>query len=61
MTTRAAEAGATILAEPKNQFYGERSSKLVDPFGHVWMLGQHIEDVSIEEMQGRYAKLLAGA
>jgi uncharacterized glyoxalase superfamily protein PhnB len=59
MTARAAEAGAKILVEPKTQFYGERSSKIQDPFGHVWMLGQHIEDVSPDEMQRRYTKLLS--
>jgi PhnB protein len=61
MTARAAEAGAKILAEPKTQFYGERSSKIQDPFGHVWMLGQHIEEVSADEMQRRYTQLLSGA
>jgi PhnB protein len=59
MTARAAEAGAKILAEPKTQFYGERSSKIQDPFGHVWMLGQHIEEVSPNEMQRRYTDLLS--
>jgi uncharacterized glyoxalase superfamily protein PhnB len=59
MTARAAEAGAKILVEPKTQFYGERSSKIQDPFGHVWMLGQHIEDVAPDEMQRRYTKLLS--
>ena len=54
ITARAAEAGATVLMEPKDQFYGERSSKIVDPFGHQWMFGQHIEAVSPEEMQRRY-------
>lgn len=59
MTQLAAEAGAKILAEPKTQFYGERSSKIQDPFGHVWMLGQHVEEVSPDEMQRRYTKLLS--
>jgi PhnB protein len=59
MTELAANAGAKILAEPKTQFYGERSSKIQDPFGHVWMLGQHIEEVSPEEMQRRYTELLS--
>jgi uncharacterized glyoxalase superfamily protein PhnB len=59
MTDRAAKAGAKILVEPKTQFYGERSSKIQDPFGHVWMLGQHIENVSPDEMQRRYTKLLS--
>ena len=59
MTSRAATAGAQVLAEPKTQFYGERSSKIRDPFGHIWMLGQHVEDVSPEEMQRRYSELLS--
>jgi PhnB protein len=58
-TRRAREAGAKILSEPKTQFYGERSSKVLDPYGHVWMLGQHVEDVSPEEMQQRYISLLS--
>jgi PhnB protein len=60
LTDRARDSGAKILMEPKDQFYGERSSKFVDPFGHLWMLGQHIEDVSPDEMQKRYDALLAG-
>jgi uncharacterized glyoxalase superfamily protein PhnB len=59
MTQLAADAGAKILAEPKTQFYGERSSKIQDPFGHVWMLGQHVEEISPDEMQRRYTKLLS--
>ncbi len=59
MTSRAAEAGAKILAEPKTQFYGERSSKIQDPFGHIWLLGQHVDDVSLEEMQRRYTALFS--
>jgi PhnB protein len=58
MTDRARQAGGKIVSEPKDQFYGERSSKFVDPFGHQWMLGQHIEAVSPEEMQARYTELL---
>src|SRR5689334_6473359 len=59
MTARAAAAGAKVLAEPKTQFYGERSAQIQDPFGHIWMLGQHVEDVSPEEMQRRYKELLS--
>lgn len=59
MTTHAANAGAKIINEPKTQFYGERSSKLEDPFGHQWMLGQHVEDVSPDEMQRRYTAILS--
>jgi len=59
ITQTAANVGAKILAEPKTQFYGERSSKVQDPFGHIWMLGQHIEEVTPEEMQRRYSELLS--
>ncbi len=59
MTKRVVDAGAKVLAEPKNQFYGERSSKVLDPYGHVWMLGQHVEDVSTEQMQQRYTAMLS--
>jgi PhnB protein len=59
LTARAVAAGAKIIYEPTTQFYGERSSKIEDPFGHIWMLGQHIEDVSPEEMQRRYTELLS--
>jgi PhnB protein len=57
MAKRATDAGATIIAEPKTQFYGERTAKLQDPFGHQWLLGQHVEDVAPEEMQRRYTAL----
>jgi PhnB protein len=59
ITNRAVKAGAKILVEPKTQFYGERTSKIVDPFGHVWMLGSHVETISTDEMQHRYTKLLS--
>jgi uncharacterized glyoxalase superfamily protein PhnB len=54
LTRRAAAAGATVLMEPADQFYGERAARLRDPFGHEWLLGQHIEDVPVEEMQRRF-------
>jgi PhnB protein len=46
LTNRAVEAGAKIVMEPKTQFYGERTAKVLDPYGHYWLLGQHVEDVS---------------
>ncbi|MDQ2865981.1 MAG: VOC family protein [Candidatus Eremiobacteraeota bacterium] len=52
--TRAVEAGATAVRPPKDQFYGERSGSLRDPFGHEWLLGHQIEKVTPEEMQRRY-------
>lgn len=54
LVARAVEAGATVLREVADQFYGERSGTLRDPFGHEWMLGQEIEKVSPEEMQRRF-------
>lgn len=50
---RAIAAGAKQLRPVENQFYGDRSGKLEDPFGHMWMIGTHIEDVPPEEMQRR--------
>lgn len=56
---RAVEAGATLEMAPKDQFYGERSGCIRDPFGHRWNIGHQIESVSPEEMQRRYTDLLA--
>jgi PhnB protein len=54
---QAIEAGATVVRPLKDQFYGERSGTVRDPFGHEWLLGGHIENVSTEEMQRRYTAL----
>jgi PhnB protein len=51
---RAVSAGATLVRPPQDQFYGERSGTIRDPFGHEWLIGHHLEDVSPEEMQRRY-------
>ena len=56
-SARAAAAGAEILRPPTDQFYGDRSCTLKDPYGHVWSLATHVEDVSQEEMKKRMAKL----
>jgi PhnB protein len=45
--------------EPKDQFYGDRSGSLIDPFGHKWTISTHIEDVSFEEMQRRSDNMFA--
>lgn len=57
VTQRAVLAGAKLTMEPANQFHGERSSKVIDPFGHEWYLGSKIEDVSREEMRRRFAAM----
>ncbi len=54
---QAVSAGATVLRPLNDQFYGERSGTVRDPFGHEWLLGGHLEDVSTEEMQRRYTAL----
>jgi PhnB protein len=55
---RAASAGATVIRPASDAFYGERSGTVRDPFGHEWMLGHSIEDVTPEEMQRRYDELM---
>lgn len=57
---RAVEAGGTLVRPPSDAFYGERSGTVRDPFGHEWMIGHSIEDVSPEEMQRRYTELMNG-
>jgi PhnB protein len=59
VTAAAAAAGATVLMPPTDQFYGERSARLRDPFGHTWLIGHSIEQVAPEEMQRRYTALFA--
>lgn len=54
---KAVRGGATLEREPKDQFYGERSGSIYDPFGHRWLIGHSIENVSPEEMQRRYTKM----
>jgi PhnB protein len=53
---RALAAGGTETQPLKNQFYGDRSGTLTDPFGHSWTVATHVEDVSPEEMERRSAK-----
>lgn len=50
---RAIAAGAQALKPVQDQFYGDRSGTLADPFGHVWTVATHIEDVAPEEMEKR--------
>lgn len=50
----AVAAGATLLRPVKDEFFGDRVGQLADPFGHIWILSTHKEDVSPEEMQRRF-------
>jgi PhnB protein len=53
---RAVAAGATVVRPMKDQFYGDRSGTVTDPFGHIWTVATHKEDVSPEEMEERSQK-----
>lgn len=57
--TRAVAAGATLERPAKDQFYGERSGSVRDPFGHRWLIGHSIEDMTPDEMQRRYDAMFA--
>ncbi len=54
---RAVQSGAVVLRPIKNQFYGDRSGVVADPFGHIWTLSTHVEDVSPEDMEKRMQAL----
>ncbi|HKU16825.1 MAG TPA: VOC family protein [Steroidobacteraceae bacterium] len=54
---RAVAEGATVVRPACNAFYGERSGSVRDPFGHEWLLGHQIEEVTPQEMQRRYTAL----
>lgn len=50
---RAVKLGATLKRPATDQFYGDRDGFIIDPFGHGWVVGSHVEDVSGEEMENR--------
>lgn len=52
---RAVAAGGKVLRQVQDQFYGDRSGTVADPYGHVWNVSTHKEDVSPEEMRRRAA------
>ena len=53
LADRAVAAGAKMLRPVKDQFYGDRSGTFADPFGHIWTVATHKEDLSPEEIQRR--------
>lgn len=61
MIDSAVKAGATLERAPQDEFYGERGGVVRDPFGHRWLIGHQIEEVSPEEMQRRYDEMLRGS
>ena len=54
---RAIAAGAKSMKAVADQFYGDRSGTLTDPYGHVWTIATHKEDVAPEEMNRRMAAM----
>ena len=58
---RAVAAGATVTMPVEDQFWGDRMGAVVDPFGHKWTLGTHIEDVDEAEMKRRMDAFTAQA
>jgi len=58
---RATAEGAKILKPVQTQFYGDRNGFIQDPFGHLWGIATHVEDVSPKEMEERMRKLVPAA
>jgi PhnB protein len=55
----AIDAGATITMPVENQFWGDRFGSVTDPFGHLWSIATHVEDVPPEEMEERAKAAMA--
>lgn len=51
--TQAVAAGATSISPPTDQFWGDRSARILDPFGHKWSLATHLEEISDAEIAER--------
>ncbi len=58
---RAVEAGATVTMEVSDQFWGDRFGTITDPFGHVWSIATHVEDVLPEQMAERAKQAMSSA
>ena len=56
---RAVDAGAKSLIPIGDQFYGDRSGRIQDPFGHVWVISTHKEDVPPDELMQRFEEFMA--
>jgi PhnB protein len=61
VAAKAIAAGATLKRPVADQFYGDRLGSIVDPFGHLWHISTHVEDVSPDEIARRAAALHGGA
>lgn len=61
LVRQAAEAGAKVLRPVADQFYGDRSGQVADPFGYTWILATRKENLSLDELQQRWDKMMAPA
>lgn len=57
---RAVGRGAQVLVPAKDQFWGDRTAWIMDPFGHVWTIATRIEETTEEERQERWSSILSG-
>lgn len=57
---RAVNAGATGVAEPSDQFYGDRMARVIDPFGTKWSIATRVEEVDVDELMKRMAEMDQG-
>ena len=58
VVARALAAGATLVRPVQDEFYGDRSGQIEDPFGHVWVLSTRKEQLSTVEIERRFAELM---
>lgn len=54
---RAVKAGCTVTRPAEDQFWGDRTGQVVDPFGHLWSFSTHLRDVGPKEMAAAMAKM----
>jgi PhnB protein len=57
VVTKAVASGATLKNKVENKFYGDRSGTIQDPFGHIWHVSTHVEDVAEEELERRLKQM----
>jgi PhnB protein len=57
---RAVEAGCRSVSEPTDQFHGDRTCALRDPFGHRWVIATSLRDVPVEEQQAAFRQMMGG-
>ena len=55
---QAVAAGAAVQRPLRDEFYGDRTGTVIDPFGHIWSLSTHKEDLSPEQMEKRFQELM---